>query len=104
MSLEKPVVAEAGEVARAIEAVPPAGEPKGERRDDRAGASKSSEARLEATGKRGEGSSSPVPQSLEAWREELKRINRIARMGCTPEQVENVAHKIWTDMLKEMVR
>jgi len=36
-------------------------------------------------------------KTLEEWRNELTRLNRVARMGCTEEQVEAVAVKIYRE-------
>lgn len=35
--------------------------------------------------------------TLEWWRIELTRLNRVARMGCSLEQVEAVAQKIYRE-------
>jgi len=40
-------------------------------------------------------------KTLEWWRNELTRVNRVARMGCTAEQVEVVAVKIYRDLLED---
>lgn len=39
-------------------------------------------------------------KTLEWWRNELTRVNRVARMGCTEEQVETVAVKIYREETK----
>jgi hypothetical protein len=40
-------------------------------------------------------------KTLDWWRNELTTLNRVARMGCTPEQVEAVAQKIYRDLFEE---
>lgn len=36
-------------------------------------------------------------KTLDWWRGEVTRLNRIARIGCTPEQVEAIAVKIFRE-------